>query len=378
MTNVKRASLLLLAVIGGAGALAYRAKAEKPPAQGSVPTLEFRPAEVTRPVLAPMHRQLSFSGPLVAPGIAIVRAQVVGTLLDSAVAEGQHVRAGQTLARMDLAKLATQLDDRSAGVELARATFQTAEHDHKANVGLAAQGFIAPAALRDSASELEVARARLQSAQAQLASTRLVARDAALVAPIAGIVAKRHALPGEKLSERDPVFTIVDLGKLELAGTVPSHEASEIDADQPVELVVEGGAARVKGRIDRIAPMAEAGTRAIAVYVALDNPDHRFRAGQYAEAHMALADTQPRLTIPLSAITRSSGQDHVWVIEKGLLVRRVVVTGRRDVASGRAEIMHGLTADAQLLSMRFDHLKEGVPARTRSAAAAAAPLTQAR
>ena len=69
------------------------------------------------------------------------------------------------------------------------------------------------------------------------------------------------------------------------------------------------------------------------------------------------------MTVPIGAVGQASGQDFVWAIEKGALVRRIVVTGRRDAASGRIEVIKGLGADAQILAVRFDNLKEGAPAK---------------
>ena len=126
---------------------------------------------------------------------------------------------------------------------------------------------------------------------------------------------------------------------------------------------VEGAAEPVEGRIDRIAPMAEAGTRGIRVVVLLSNPDEVFRAGQYASALVSLDDASQRLTIPAASVGQASGQDFVWTVEKGALVRRLVITGRRDSVTGRVEVTKGLAPDAQVLAARFDTLKEGAPAR---------------
>ena len=132
----------------------------------------------------------------------------------------------------------------------------------------------------------------------------------------------------------------------------------------------------MQGRIDRIAPAAETGTRAIGVVVALDNKGERYRAGQYAQARVELADDANRLTVPTGAVGQASGQDFVWAIENGALVRRIVITGRKDPASGRVEVSKGLTAETQILAARFDNLKEGaqariVPARATASASAA-------
>jgi len=101
--------------------------------------------------------------------------------------------------------------------------------------------------------------------------------------------------------------------------------------------------------------------------VLLANPGEVFRAGQYASALVALDDAAPRLTLPVAAVGQASGQDFVWTLEKGVLVRRIVLTGRRDDTLGRIEVRQGLSADAQVLAARFDSLKEGTAARVNGA-----------
>jgi membrane fusion protein (multidrug efflux system) len=200
------------------------------------------------------------------------------------------------------------------------------------------------------------------------------------VAPIAGLVAKRHAVAGEKLSAEQPVVTIVDLRRLELAAAVGTHEVSLLQPGLPVQVRVEGVADVVAGQIARIAPAAEAGSRAIGVTIAIDNPKEAFRAGQYALAEVTLADPTQRLTLPETAIGSTSGQTHVWMIENGTLARRAVITGRRDPATGRVEIVQGLNPGAQVLAARFDNLREGakaVVAAGKAASVAAAPASSA-
>ena len=325
--------------------------------------LEFTPAEVARPVLAKLPVVIEFSGPLVAPRTAVVRAKAPGTLLSLAVAEGSRVKAGQVIGEIDLSDLQTRVGEKSAMVESAQASLLEAERQHAANVGLASQNFISSTALQSSQAKLDAARAQLKSAQAQLSVSRIGVKEAALAAPISGIVGKRHVVPGEKVSAEQQVVTIVDLGSHELAGSVGTHEVSLLRPGQQVEVRVEGQSDAVPGRIDRISPAAETGTRAIGVVVAFDNKSERYRAGQYAQARVELADEAARLTVPSGAVGQASGQDFVWAIENGALVRRIVITGRKDVAGGRVEVSKGLAAETQILAARFDNLKEGAPAR---------------
>ncbi len=343
--------------------------------------LEFVTREVVQPALARLPGLVEFSGPLVAPQTALVRAKAGGTLLALNVAEGSRVQAGQVLGRIDMADMASRVNERSAALESARAALTQAERTHASNERLASQQFISPIALENSKAALETARANLNAAQAALDTTKVGLRDASLLAPISGIVAKRHALPGEKVSVEQQVLTIVDLAKLELAGAVGTHEVARIAPGMAVKVEVEGVAQPVEGRIARIAPAAEPGTRSIGVTIELPNPKETLRAGQYALARATLADDADRLTLPASAVGNTSGQDHVWVIENGVLARRAVTLGRRDAREGRVEILQGVTPASQVLAARFDNLREGakalvVAAKSAPVASASAPAVR--
>ena len=271
-----------------------------------------------------------------------------------------------------MAELGSRIAERYANLESARATVLQAERSHAGNERLAAQNFISGTALDNSRATLDTARAALAAAQALLATTQVAQRDALLVAPIAGIVAKRHVLPGEKVSVEQQVLTLVDLARLELAGNVATHVVARLQPGLPVQVTVDGLAAPLSGELARIAPAAEAGTRSIGVTVALANPGERLRAGQYALARVVLADPQPRLVLPLAALGATGGQAFVWLIDKGLLVRRAVTLGRRDEAGGRAEVLSGVGPGDIVLAARFDNLREGAPARVLAGALAAA------
>ncbi len=321
--------------------------------------LEFLSTEITRPALVSMPGQIEFSGPLVAPGTVMVRAKATGTLVSLNVAEGSRVRAGEVLGQMDLEELRYRIAEKSASVESAKAQYEQVERKYKADQGLADNNFIATTALDASRAAMETARAQYMAAKAQLDTSNVTMHQAALISPINGIVAKRLALPGEKLAPEQQILTIVDLSKLELAGLVGTHEVSRLKSGMPVQVQVEGSDHSVEAHITRIAPAAEPGTRSIGVVLALDNPKEEFRAGQYAVAKAELPDASVRLTVPETAVTGAAGQEQVWLIDKGALVRRVVTTGRHDERKGRIEVLKGLDDKAQVLSTRFDNLREG-------------------
>ena len=346
-------------------------------------TLEFVPREIVQPSMARLPGVVEFSGPLVAPQTAMVRAKASGTLLSLSVSEGSRVLAGQVLGRIELAELNTRVAERYAMLESARVTLVQAERTHASNERLAAQQFISAIALENSRGSMDTARANLNAAQASLDTARVGLREASLLAPISGIVAKRHALPGERVSVEQQLLTIVDLSKLELAGNIGTHEVARLTPGMAVQVQVEGVDTPVAGRVARIAPAAEPGTRSIGVTIELANPKEQLRAGQYALARATLVDDTDRLTLPASAIGKTSGQDHVWVIESGLLARRAVTVGRRDEREGRVEVLQGVTPASQVLAARFDNLREGAKASMVAvkmapvaSAAASTPITK--
>jgi membrane fusion protein, multidrug efflux system len=344
--------------------------------EAAVAELAFAAAEVVRPERAALPDRIEIAGPLVAPQTAVLRARVGAPLLALHVAEGERVRPGQVLARLDLAEAESRAAERVAQVEAMRAALLQAERSHAGNSGLAQQNFISPLALQASQSAVDTAQAGLRAAEAALAAARVPLREATLVAPIAGIVAKRHALVGERLSPDQPVFTLVNLQQLELAGSVGTHAVARLRTGLQAQVQVEGAGASTVGQLDRIAPAAEAGTRSIGVTIVLANADERLRAGQYAVAQVELPDDTERLVLPTSAIVPAAGEGSaasVWLIEDGVLAQRSVRLGRRDPAGSRIEVLDGVDEHSAVLAARFDNLREGARAAVRDAPLPAAP-----
>jgi membrane fusion protein (multidrug efflux system) len=202
----------------------------------------------------------------------------------------------------------------------------------------------------------------VKSADAQLRLAQNARKEATVTAPLAGIVAKRHVQPGEKVALDAPLLTIVDLRDLELAAIVPAVDVPELKPGMPVELAVDGyGERRFAGRIERINPSTEPGTRSILVFVGLSNADASLRSGMSATGRIRIASSGPVPSLPIGAVRIESGQSYVWTVEGGKLARRLVVLGRRDDEAGLVEIRTPLPAGSQVLAVRFDKLKEGAP-----------------
>ena len=361
--------VIVLAVAGAVGgSVALRAAKRDAGTAKEVPAaLQFVEGDVAYVERRPLDRWLPVSGTLQAVRQAVVKAKIAGDVEALTVREGEAVRAGQKLARIDSPDLAARLAERQGALESARAQLALAEKTRSMNLRLLADKFISQNAFDGTESTYDVARGNLKSAEAQVQVARNALADADVVAPLSGIVARRHVQTGEKVAVESPIVTIVDLTDLEVQALVPALDVPELVPGMPVELAVDGfGERRFAGRIERINPSTEPGTRAIIVYVALPNPDAALRSGMFATGRIALAASAPLPTLPAIAVRSEAGQSYVWTIERGRLAKRIVSTGRRDETSGRVEIRSTLAPDTPVLAARFDNLKDGAPALVRA------------
>ena len=337
-----------------------------------VVTLQFAPSDLTQVEARPLSRWLPVSGALQPVRQATVKAKVSGDVKQVTVREGETVQSGQVLARIDTTDLDAKLIDRVGALESAKAQLAMAEKTRASNQMLLKNNFISQNAFDNSESSFRVAEGSVKSAEAQVQIARNALKDAVAVSPLTGLVAKRHVQPGEKVAFDSPLVTIVDLKDMELQAAVPAVDVPELTIGKPVELVIDGfGERRFKGRVERINPATEPGTRSILVYVGIPNMDGSLRGGMFATGRIALASSSPVPTLPATAVRTEGGISFVWLLEEGKLSKRVVVTGARDDAAGRVEVRTALPVGAPVLGARMDNLKDGAPAVVKAPAPAA-------
>jgi RND family efflux transporter MFP subunit len=362
-------AVLLLAGLGTAIGVRIVKKAEEGREQGNKApvTLEFAPADLAVVENKPLSRWLPVSGTMQPVRQATVKAKVSGDVRQITVREGDAVQAGQLLVRVDTADLEARLIERQGQLESARAQLALAEKTLSTNQKLLKQSFISQTAFDSSESSMNVSRGSVMSAEAQVKLAQNALKDAVVTAPLSGIVSKRHVQPGEKVAFDTPLVTVVDLTEIELQAMVPAIDIPELKPGMAVELAVDGfGERRFTGRIERINPSTEPGTRAIHVFVGVPNPNSELRGGMFATGRVSLAASPPVMSLPAGAVRTEAGQTFVWAIEDGKLVKRMIVVGRRDEESGRIEIKTALPATLKVLATRFENLKEGAPALVKA------------
>ncbi|CAO3421842.1 efflux RND transporter periplasmic adaptor subunit [Azospirillum doebereinerae] len=322
--------LLLVAALAGAGALwrargageATAVQAPLPPAERSV---ELAAVEVTRMLPRRLAETVRLSGSVAPMEQSAIKAEVAAKLVEVAVREGQPVAKGQLLARFDTADLTARLNEKLSNLEGARAQLVLAEKTRSNNLTLHQKNIVSDTSLDQAQSSFRFQQAQVAALTAQVELTRKALRDAVVLSPIDGTVASRSVNPGENLALNAALFTVVDLSRVEVEATVPADEVARLRTGQTVRLRVEGfGERDFAGRIDRINPVARAGSRAIPVYVGLDNADGALRGGMFASGEALVAEADGAFALPPVAIRHDAQGDYALVIANGRTERRPV------------------------------------------------------
>lgn len=318
------------------------------------------PADVTTVQLRPWLAAQPVSGALAARQRTTLRAKVPAEVRRTLAAEGAVVRAGQVLAQLDDADLRAQLAKQQALRKEALARLALAQSQYQSSTRLLEQQFIARHAFDTAASNLELARAALDAADAQLEIARRAVADAVIRAPYAGIISKRFVQQGDKVAPDTPLFAVLDVGQLVLEAAVPSGDIARIRLGQPATFRVDAYPERdFSGVVARINPEAEAGSRAMTVYIDVDNRERALSAGMFAKGSIALPPSAPRLLVPSAAVHRKDGATLVYRIDNGRLEAQAVQAGKIDDAAGVTEIVSGLAPGTRIAGVRLDGARAG-------------------
>ncbi len=365
------ALIVVLLAVGVARALATRkaqqvALAEQV-AQRAQTALDLSSADVLQAKTRELALGLAVSGPLKAVNTALVKARVAGELQAFTAREGEPVKAGQIVARVEPTEYQARLRQAQQQAASAKAQGDIAQRSFDNNRSLVDQGFISKTALDTSSASLAAAQATFQAAQAAVDMAAKALDDTVLRAPISGTVSQRLAQNGERVGIDARVIEIVDLSRLELEASVSAAESMDVRVGQTARLQIEGASQRVTASVVRVNPSALAGSRAVLVYLAIDNPGG-LRAGLFAQGSLEVGRKQV-LTVPLNAVRTDKPEPYVQMLVNNAVKHQPVALGDRGEFDGAAMVaITGLPENATLLSGSVGALREGTAVKLSAAA----------
>ncbi|MFI4978887.1 MAG: efflux RND transporter periplasmic adaptor subunit [Nevskiales bacterium] len=345
--------------------------------------IELAAADVATVNLMTLSRSLPVSGSLSPLVQTTVKSKVAGEVLALTVREGQEVKQGEVLARIETRYIKATLDTQVATLQKARADLALAKLNRDNSDAMLKEHFISQNAYDSAASTYEADLATMKAAEAQVTLAQLSWDDAVVRAPISGTVVSRLVQPGERVDIDGSIVALVDLSQMEFQALAPASEIPGVKVGQVAHFKVSGFGDRVfDGRVERINPMTEQGSRSITVYLSVPNPDGALKGGMFGQGMLVLDKNAPTPTIPAAAVRSEAGLPFVLVFAEGKLYKRPITPGLTSEDGGSVEVRDGLKPGEQVLLAKLDDFKDGAPAVLKSAAAppkdAAVPASAAK
>jgi RND family efflux transporter MFP subunit len=306
------------------------------------------------------------SGELRAEREANVRAELGGQMLQVNVEEGQAVRKGALLGRIEARALADTVRSAVSGVHSAENQVEVARREVARTEQLVKAGALAQRELDVARSNLAAAEAQLADARARLASAETQLSDAIIRAPIAGVVSRRAVNAGDVVAPGTELFTIIDPSSMRLEAAVPSDDLQSLRVGAAVQFQVRGYNEPLVGRIERIAPQADPTTRQVPIFVALPNESGRLVAGLFAEGRV-ISEAASGLVVPLNAVNSAGPMPWVLRVAEGKTEKVGVELGLRDERTERVQIVAGVNEGDILLRGAAQGITPGTPVQVAGA-----------
>lgn len=305
-------------------------------------------------------------------------------LTDLSAEEGDHVKAGQVLARLSTDMLDVQLAQNTSSLArndaaIAQAKSQIAEAtavEAQANAAfdrgqsLKTKGIVAQDALdlrestaktaaarRDAAAQgLALAEADKTLTEAQRRELQLRVTKTAIKAPTDGLVLSRSARVGAIVSGGgEPLFRLAEDGAIELEAQVPEAELAQIAVGQPVRVTVQGVPEGIPGTVRLVAPRIDNTSRLGRLRVALP-ADVKVNAGAFARGTVELARHEG-VTIPVSAVVTTAGETTAQVVVNGKIQTRPIKTGIS--GKGLIEVVEGISLGEAVVLRAGTFVRDG-------------------
>lgn len=375
--NTHSARLWLAALVLAAAALALTACGaangdsagkDGDKAKDEIPAV---PVEVAATQRAEMAAIYSGTAPVESERKAFVMPKVKGEIRAVLADEGQRVREGQTLARLDGDQLRLE-------VALNEATMRKLERDYARNLELQQKGLISATAIDNLKYELEAATANWELARLQLSYCDIRS-------PIGGTVTQRldvvkvgntvTPVGGVIDSADSSLFVVEDLDTLIVRVNVPERELSKLSVGQMAELDFDAvPGRRFAGKISLISPYINAQTATFEVRIRLADDDALLRPGMFARVAIVYERKPDALQIPRTALLDGDGPPKVFVVQEGKAMERAVQLGLSNGAM--VEVVSGLKDGEQVVVVGQGALKPGATVRVVNSPARPAARTQ--
>jgi RND family efflux transporter MFP subunit len=318
------------------------------------------------------------SGYIVAQRKAAVASKGTGRLVYLGVVEGDRVRAGQVIARLEDADVRAQLAQARANLQLSQADFHNVEQSLARARALRDSDYTSPAGVDSAEARYLQVKSGIAVAQAMVQGAEVALENTVIRAPFDGTVLTKNADVGEVVAplaasafSKAAVVTIADLQSLQVEADVSEANLEGVRVGQRCEIVLDAYPdQRYPGHVAMIVPTADRAKATVQVKVAFRSYDPRVLPEMSAKVHFlpeelrgAGVDTQPRLTVPANAVAERNGRTVVYRVDGGRAAEVPVTVGKR--LGGSVTILQGLAVGALVIDSVGDRVQAGTKVKIR-------------
>lgn len=311
---------------------------------------------------------LEVVGTVRARGSAVVAARIPGTVTMLRVREGDRVKRGELLGRIEsgenmagAAEAAAAVDEARRGVEEAGSRRKLADAIFDRFARLYAEQAVTRNEFEIKETERDLAVQAVARAEARLKQSREASRGAAtladytkIVAPLSGIVVAKNIDPGATVFPAQPLLTIEQEGSWRLELAAPESLREKLRIGTPLDIFVDA-APVTRGRVAEVAPVIDPVSRTFTVKVNL--PGSGFRSGMFGRAQVALGSLKA-VTVPAQSVREQGNLSLVWVVDRENIARmRLVKPGKR--VGSLVEVLAGLSAGERVVTAGAEKVAEG-------------------
>ena len=322
------------------------------------------------------------SGPVVTGSIqperkADLRAEVSAVVLQVLKENGDVVRRGDVLVRMDQTSILDNLRSAEDNARNAVQSLDQAERNLQRLKTLRASGMTSLQALDDAEVRRNGAKSELSASNARAALARQQLERTIVRAPFDGVVSDRKASAGDTASIGKELLKVIDPNSMRFAGRVSADKISVVTVGQAVSFRINGYPGQeFRGKVTRVDPSANDVTRQVEVLVSFSDAAQPRVAGLYAEGTIESTSVKA-LTLPESVVVKAGDKASVWRVRNNALNQVTLQVGGRDPRTGNIEVRSGLSEGDIILRNPSSSFKEGQTAEMTSAKPPAAAASAA-
>jgi membrane fusion protein (multidrug efflux system) len=309
-----------------------------------------------------LTQTVGISGSVQALQTAAIKARTAGEIRGLNKREGDTVKAGEVVARIDSTEADARVRQAARQAESAQSQVAIARRTMDNNQALVRQGFISATALETATANLAGAEATHQAALAALDIAKKALADTTLRSPLNGQISARLVQNGERVGVDARVFDVVDLSAFEMEAAITPADAVSVKVGQSANLRVEGLAEPVQATVSRINPSVQAGSRSVLVYLRVPAAEG-LRQGLFAQGQIVTGTTSA-LAVPASSVRNDKPQPYVQVVREGKIFH-VTLEGGATGLQGTEPMreVKGLPAGTQVLSAQAGAIRDGTAIR---------------